>query len=61
MDLGISAKVAPVLQEVKDFMAQEIAPVEGEFLAEIDAGDRWSFTNRQTEILESLKEKSRAR
>ena len=61
MDLGISDKVAPILQGVKDFMAQEIKPVEGEFLNEIDVGDRWSFTDRQTEIMESLKEKARSR
>ena len=31
MDLGISANVAPLLEEVKSFMTNEIAPLEGEF------------------------------
>ena len=61
MDLGISEKVAPLLAEVKRFMAEEIAPVEVEFLSEIDVGDRWQHTARQTEILEGLKDKARAR
>ena len=61
MDLGISEKVAPLLAEVKRFMAEEIAPLEGEFLSEIDVGDRWQHTARQTEILESLKDKARAK
>ena len=61
MDLGISSNVAPILENVKEFMAQEIHPLEGEFLAEIDVGDRWSFTDRQTEIMESLKDKAKAR
>jgi acyl-CoA dehydrogenase len=60
MDLGISEKVAPLLAEVKRFMAEEIAPLEGEFLSEIDVGDRWQHTARQTEILEGLKDKARA-
>jgi acyl-CoA dehydrogenase len=61
MDLGISEKVAPLLAEVKRFMAEEIAPLEGKFLSEIDVGDRWQHTARQTEILESLKDKARAK
>ena len=61
MDLGISTKIAPVLEDVRKFMAEEIAPVEYEYLSEIDVGDRWQFTDRQIEIMESLKEKARAR
>ncbi|MBA6413127.1 acyl-CoA dehydrogenase family protein [Parahaliea sp. F7430] len=60
MDLGISPKIAPVLEQVKAFIANEITPLEEEFLAEIDVGDRWSFTGRQTEILEGLKNKAKA-
>lgn len=61
MDLGISAKIAPILADVRSFMEQEIAPLEHEYLGEIDVGDRWQFTARQTEIMEGLKEKARAR
>jgi acyl-CoA dehydrogenase len=61
MDLGISAKIAPILADVRNFMEQEIAPVEHEYLNEIAVGDRWQFTARQTEIMEGLKEKARSR
>jgi acyl-CoA dehydrogenase len=61
MDIGISARLQPILDEVTRFIAQEILPVEHEFLAEIDKEDRWRFTARQTEILEGLKAKARAR
>ncbi len=61
MDLGVSAKIAPILADVRNFMEQEIAPVEHEYLSEIDVGDRWQFTDRQVEIMEGLKEKARAR
>jgi len=60
MDLGISDKVAPILERVKTFIAEEIVPVEGEYWDEVATGDRWTFTERQTEILETLKSKARA-
>ncbi len=61
MDLGVSSKIAPILDDVRRFMSEEIAPLEGEYISEIDVGDRWQFTDRQTEIMEGLKEKARAR
>ena len=61
MDLGISANVAPLLDEVKRFIDDEVLPVEYEFIKEIDVGDRWQHTQRQTDILANLKEKSRAK
>ena len=61
MDIGISARLRPVLDEVKRFIDTEILPLEPEFLAEIDTGGRWSFTARQLEILEGLKAKARGR
>ncbi len=59
MDLGISEKVAPLLQQVKSFIEKEVIPVEKEYVEEINRGDRWSFTERQTEILETAKNKAR--
>lgn len=59
MDLGITERLAPLLEQVKAFIATEIAPLEGEYLAEIGNGDRWQFTPRQTEIMEGLKAKAR--
>lgn len=61
MDLGVSKNVAPLLEEVKQFIKSEVAPVEGEYFAEIGVGDRWTFTERQTEIMEACKEKSKAK
>ncbi len=61
MDIGISARLRPVLDEVKRFIDTEILPLEPEFLAEIDSGGRWSFTARQLAILEGLKAKARER
>ena len=59
MDLGISARVAPVLEEVKQFIDNEILPVEMDYFADIAVGDRWEFTDRQTDIRETLKAKAR--
>ncbi|HKK22666.1 MAG TPA: acyl-CoA dehydrogenase family protein [Pseudohaliea sp.] len=59
MDLGITERLAPLLEQVKAFIAHEIAPLEEEYLAEIASGDRWQFTARQTEIMEGLKAKAR--
>jgi alkylation response protein AidB-like acyl-CoA dehydrogenase len=61
MDLGISNNVAPLLEAVKRFMEEEILPLEHEYLAEINVGDRWALTDRQVEIMGGLKEKARAK
>jgi acyl-CoA dehydrogenase len=61
MDLGITDRLRPILDEVKRFIDQEILPLEHEYEQEIDRGDRWAFTVRQTEILEGLKAKARER
>ena len=60
MDLGITERLKPVLAAVKTMVAEEIAPLDAEFLAEVDVGDRWQFTPRQTEILEGLKARAKA-
>ena len=61
MDLGVSKKIAPILEAVRHFMAEEIAPVEHEYISEISVGDRWQFTDRQIEIMEGLKNKAKAK
>lgn len=60
MDLGISQKVAPLLERVTQFIGEHIEPVEAEYIAEIGVGDRWQFTDRQIEIMEGLKREARA-
>ena len=61
MDLGISTNVAPLLAEVKQFIEAEIQPVEHEYYTDIAVGDRWTFTDRQTDIREGLKAKAKSR
>jgi len=61
MDLGISDKVKPLLAKITQMMQEEIIPADVEFHHEIgkDGGDRFAFTPRQTEILETLQAKAR--
>jgi len=61
MDLGVSEKLKPILKDVKHFIDNEILPMESEYHEEIEKDDRWQFTSRQTEILEELKSKAKAR
>jgi acyl-CoA dehydrogenase len=61
MDLGISTNVAPLLAEVRKFIEDEILPVEHDYYADIAVGDRWDYTQRQTDIREDLKAKARAK
>ncbi|TCD16675.1 acyl-CoA dehydrogenase family protein [Oricola cellulosilytica] len=59
MDLGITERLKPLLDQVKTMIAEDILPLDDEFLAEVAVGDRWSHTSRQSEILEDLKAKAR--
>jgi acyl-CoA dehydrogenase len=59
MDLGISDKVAPLLEKVSGFIGEHIMPVEHEFIAEIEVGDPFVLTDRQQEILSTLKGRAR--
>ena len=60
MDLGVSAKLVPLLEEVRGFIEKDILPVEVEFYDDIAVGDRWEWTQRQTDIREGLKTKAKA-
>ena len=61
MDLGISPKLSPILDAVKDFCEREIAPLDHEYLREVSVGDRWQLSPRQTEIIEGLKAKAKSK
>ncbi|MVA95871.1 acyl-CoA dehydrogenase [Nitratireductor sp. CAU 1489] len=62
MDLGMTERLKPIHDKVARMVREEIMPLDGEFLAEVGRdGDRWSYTARQTEILEGLKAKARER
>lgn len=62
MDLGISAKVQPLIKQVRDMVANQIAPLDDEFHREVGkTGNRFEYTPRMTEILESLKADAKAK
>lgn len=60
MDLGISDKLEPILRSVRAFIRDNVEPVDGEYLAEIGNGDRWSLNDRQREILDKLKSEAKS-
>jgi len=61
MDLEISDRLKPILASAVAFIENEIMPLDQEFLDEVNVGDRWEHTDRQKEILSTLKEKARAK
>ena len=62
MNLGMTEKLKPIHARVAAMIRDEIIPLDEEFLAEVGKdGDRWSFTKRQSEILEGLKAKAKER
>ena len=61
LDLGLSPRVAELRAKVRDMIYEEILPLEEEYLNEVATGDRWEYTERQSEILENLKAKARER
>ncbi len=62
MNLGMTERLKPLHEKVSAMVREEIAPLDEEFLAEVGkGGDRWTYTKRQTEILEGLKAKARER
>ena len=62
MALGMTERLKPIHERVSCMVREEIIPLDAEFLAEVGKeGDRWSFTERQREILRELKGKARER
>ncbi len=62
MDLGMSERLKPIHAQVAKMVREEILPLDAEFLAEVGkGGDRWTYTKRQSAILESLKAKAKER
>ena len=61
MDLGMSERLKPIHAAVIKMINDEIAPLDAEFLAEVENGPRWQFSGRQSEILNGLKAKAKAR
>ena len=61
MDLGLSTRAKDLRDQVADMVQNQVLPLEEEYLGEVDKGDRWTYTDRQTEILESLKTEAKKR
>ncbi|MEM7669005.1 MAG: acyl-CoA dehydrogenase family protein, partial [Pseudomonadota bacterium] len=59
MDLGVTARLAPMLDQVKEIVRNRTAPLSAEFEAEVEIDGRWTHTPRQTQILETLKNEAR--
>ncbi|MCU9837641.1 acyl-CoA dehydrogenase family protein [Ruegeria sp. WL0004] len=60
MSFGMREENRKLLGRVADMIREEIMPLEDEYHAEVAKGDRWQYTDRQTEILEGLKAKAKA-
>lgn len=61
MDLGISAKLTPIRTAVTTMVRDDIAPLDAEYFTQVEVGNRWSFTPRQSEIVEGLKTQAKSR
>jgi acyl-CoA dehydrogenase len=59
MNLGVTDRLQPLLDAVRAFIDERVLPLDEEFLAEVDIGDRWTLTERQREILQTLKAAAR--
>ena len=58
MDLGVTDKVKPLIDKVRQMVSDDIEPLDQEFHEEVgkhSSGSRWQFTERQVEILSHLK------
>ena len=64
MDLGVTDKVKPLIDKVRQMVADDIEPLDQEFHEEVGkhpSGSRWQFTERQMEILTHLKSLAKER
>jgi acyl-CoA dehydrogenase len=60
-NLAMSAEARPLLDQVKQFVADHVEPMTAEFFAlGADRADRWSYAPGQLELLEGAKAKAKA-
>ncbi len=60
MSFAMRPDIQDLLERVKVMIRDEIAPLDAEYHHEVGKGDRWTYTDRQAEILEGLKDKAKA-
>ncbi len=62
MNLGMTERLRPIHDKVARMVREEIMPLDEEFLSEVGKnGDRWTYTERQMDILDGLKSTARER
>ena len=64
MDLGVTDKVKPLIDKVRQMVSDDIEPLDQEFHEEVGkhpSGSRWQLTERQMEILSHLKNLAKER
>lgn len=59
MALGMTDRVESLVEQITQMVKNDIAPLNDEFYAETEVGDRWVHTPRQLEILDTLKSKAK--
>ncbi len=57
MDLGISERVKPLIDDINDYIKDHIVPNESVYAAQVEAGGRWT----ETAVMEEVKEKAKER
>lgn len=57
MDLSVSERVKPLLNDVMAFIEEHVVPNERVFAEQVEAGGRWT----ETAVMEEMKEKARAK
>ncbi|MGK7754596.1 MULTISPECIES: acyl-CoA dehydrogenase family protein [unclassified Roseovarius] len=60
MNFEMRPHIADLLERVRTMVRDEIMPMEAPYQEEIEKGDRWTYTERQAEILEGLKAQAKA-
>ena len=55
MDLDIPEKLVPIRDKIDSSVRSKVDPLTEEYFDNIDVGDRWSWNDRQKEIMEGLK------
>ena len=60
MSFAMRPEMRTLLGQVTEMIREEVMPLEAEYQAEIGKGDRWTYTERQADILDGLKAKAKA-
>ena len=59
MDLDLPERLVPVRDKIDQFVKTKIDPLTDEFHEAVNEEDKWTLSERQSEILDSLKQEAR--